>query len=109
MTPIPSERIDRRIYMLRGHRIMLSTDLGGLYEVEAGALVRAVKRNIKRFPPDFAFQLSDQEFENLKSQIGMGQDFLWKHTGYSIRILDRILRIIRAARSVSVAAGRSAR
>jgi ORF6N domain-containing protein len=55
--------------------IMLSTDLAGLYEVEARALVQAVKRNIERFPPDFMFQLSDQEFENLKSQIGDGSRF----------------------------------
>jgi hypothetical protein len=72
MTPILRERIDRRILMLRGHKIMLSTDLADLYEVEPRALVQAVKRNSERFPPDFMFQLSDREFENLNSQIGDG-------------------------------------
>ena len=48
---------------------MLSTHLAELYEVEPRALVQAVKRNIERFPPDFMFQLSKVEFENLKSQI----------------------------------------
>jgi hypothetical protein len=69
MTPIRSERIENRIYMLRGHKVLLSTDLADLYEVEPRALVQAVKRNIERFPADFMFQLTDREFENLKSQI----------------------------------------
>jgi len=48
---------------------MLSPDLAELYEVEPRALVQAVKRNIERFPADFMFQLSQEEFDNLKSQI----------------------------------------
>lgn len=70
--PIPSERIERRIFMLRGQKVMLSTDLAELYEVQPKALVQALKRNIERFPADFMFQLTQQEFENLKSQIGEG-------------------------------------
>ena len=66
MAAVPAERIESRIFMLRGHKVMLSADL---YEVEPGALVQAVKRNIERFPTDFMFQLSPREFENLKSQI----------------------------------------
>jgi len=66
---IPMERIENRIYLLRGHKVMLSTDLAELYEVEPRALVQAVKRNIERFPEDFMFQLSNGEFDNLKSQI----------------------------------------
>ena len=69
MTPIPAERIESRIYLLRGHKVMLSPDLAELYEVEPRALVQAVKRNIERFPADFMFQLSQEEFDNLKSQI----------------------------------------
>jgi hypothetical protein len=72
MTPIPAERIENRIFMLRGHKIMLSTDLADLYEVKPKALVQAVKRNIERFPADFMFQLNPPEFNNLKSQIGDG-------------------------------------
>jgi len=68
-TLIPLETIERRIYMMRGHKVMLSTDLAELYEVEPRVLVQAVKRNVERFPDDFMFQLNDKEFENLKSQI----------------------------------------
>ena len=51
--------------MIRGHKVMLSTDLAELYNVEPRALIQAVKRNIERFPDDFIFQLNDREFENL--------------------------------------------
>jgi len=61
--------IEHRIYVLRGHKVMLSMDLAELYAVEVRALVQAAKRNIDRFPEDFMFQLSRVEFENLKSQI----------------------------------------
>ncbi len=63
------EVIEGKIYMIRGHKVMLSADLAKLYEVEPRVLVQAVKRNIDRFPPDFMFQLNEIEFENLKSQI----------------------------------------
>jgi ORF6N domain len=60
------DRVERRIFLLRGQKVMLSPDLAELYEVETRALVQAVKRNIKRFPPDFMFQLNHEEFRNLK-------------------------------------------
>lgn len=56
------------IYEIRGQRVMLDSDLASLYEVETRALNQAVKRNIERFPSDFMFQLSKEEFENLISQ-----------------------------------------
>ena len=61
--------IEKRIFILRGERIMLSFDIAALYGIEPKALVQAVKRNIDRFPEDFMFQLSAEEFQNLKSQI----------------------------------------
>ena len=61
--------IQNKIYEIRGQRVMLDRDLAELYQVTTGALNQAVKRNIKRFPPDFMFQLTHQEFANLKSQI----------------------------------------
>jgi hypothetical protein len=66
---IPAERIERAILLIRGHKVMLDNDLAALYGVPTGALNQAVKRNLKRFPEDFAFQLSEEEFENWKSQI----------------------------------------
>ncbi|HLK67159.1 MAG TPA: ORF6N domain-containing protein [Bryobacteraceae bacterium] len=66
---MPVEAITRHIYLIRGNKVMLSPDLADLYQVETRALVQAVKRNIDRFPPDFMFQLTSEEYSNLKSQI----------------------------------------
>ena len=60
--------IQNKIFEIRGQRVMFDFDPTELYEVETRALNQAVKRNIKRFPTDFMFQLSNKEFENLKSQ-----------------------------------------
>jgi len=69
LTLIPPERIERSIFLIRGLKVMLSTNLAELYQVEPRALVQAVKRNMDRFPRDFMFQLNKEEFSNLKSQI----------------------------------------
>ncbi|WP_300897519.1 ORF6N domain-containing protein [uncultured Alistipes sp.] len=61
--------IQNKIYEIRGQRVMLDRDLAELYGVTTGALNQAVKRNMKRFPGDFMFQLTNQEFANLKSQF----------------------------------------
>ena len=61
--------IQNRIYEIRGERIMLDRDLAALYEVETKRLTEAVKRNIKRFPQDFMFQLTKEEFDSLRFQI----------------------------------------
>ena len=66
---IPTERIERLILLIRGHKVMLDTDLAVLYGVETRVLVQAVKRNSNRFPADFMFQLSDEEANVLRSQI----------------------------------------
>lgn len=65
-----SGNIEKSIYLIRGQRVMIDSDLAKLYAVETKTLNRQVKRNIKRFPPDFMFQLSSQEATNLKCQIG---------------------------------------
>ena len=71
-TPVLThDAIIHRIFELRSQRVMLDSDLADLYGVETGALVRAVKRNLDRFPEDFIFQLSNAEWENLKCQIGI--------------------------------------
>ena len=66
---VTSERIEQLIFHIRGQKVMLSTHLAELYEVETRVLVQAVKRNSERFPEDFMFQLTKDEFEDLKSQI----------------------------------------
>ena len=66
---IPQEIIQQKIYLIRHQKVMLSSDLASLYQVQPKVLVQAVKRNIERFPSDFMFQLDGEEFENLKSQF----------------------------------------
>lgn len=61
--------IENMIYVIRGQRVMLDSDLAALYGVETKRLNEQVKRNVIRFPSDFMFQLSDQEFESLRSQF----------------------------------------
>jgi hypothetical protein len=70
MILIPDELILNKIYQLREFKVMLDLDLAEMYDVETKQLKRAVRRNIKRFPPDFMFELSQNELENLRSQIG---------------------------------------
>jgi len=65
---IPLDQLTRRILILRGQRVMLSTDLAPLYDVEPKALMQAVRRNTQRFPEDFMFQLSAREFADLRSR-----------------------------------------
>lgn len=67
---VPVERIEAAILLLRGQKVLLDADLAALYGVETKALVRAVKRNIERFPEDFMLQLTKAEFDSLRCQTG---------------------------------------
>jgi len=67
-------QIESQIFLVRGQRIMLDADLAALYEVETGALNRAIKRNSERFPADFMFQLTAEEFADLRCQIGISNN-----------------------------------
>lgn len=67
---IPSEKIEKTIYVIRGEKVMLDHDLALLYEVETKVLNRAVKRNLQRFPSDFMFQVTAEEADFLRCQIG---------------------------------------
>jgi len=66
---VPQETIESKIFFLRGKRVMLDRDLAILYGVETRALNQAVRRNMRRFPEDFMFQLTKEEMESWKSQI----------------------------------------
>jgi phage regulator Rha-like protein len=66
---IPAELIEKRIYLLRGEKVMIDRDLAELYGVEVRALKQAVRRNIERFPADFMFELTGAEEDFLRSQI----------------------------------------
>jgi len=70
MKKITPKLIEKMIFVIRGQKVMLDSDLADLYEIETKVLNRSVRRNIKRFPDDFMFQLTDLEYESLKCQIG---------------------------------------
>ncbi len=72
MTKLPivkNENIVNQIYFIRGEKIMLDADLAVLYGIETKVLKQSIKRNSKRFPLDFMFELTKKEFENLRSQF----------------------------------------
>jgi hypothetical protein len=102
--PIPVEPIEKVIFVIRGQKIMLSTYLAFLYDVEPKVLIQAVKRNIERFPKDFMFQISAEEFENLKSQIvtsswgGMRRARPYAFTEQGVAMLSSVLHSKRAVR-----------
>lgn len=96
---IPHERIQRAIYLLRGEKVILDADLAALYGVETGALKRAVKRNANRFPPDFMFELTAEEANDLRRQIGIsssshgGSRYLpYAFTEQGVAMLSSVLR-----------------
>ena len=95
-------RIESKIYILRGQKIMLSPDLAALYQVQPRALMQAVKRNAARFPADFMFQLKRKEAQNLKSQIvisswgGARRAFPYAFTEQGIAMLSSVLHSERA-------------
>ncbi len=99
---IPTERIERHIFLIRGEKVMLSTHLAQLYDVEPRALVQAVKRNLARFPKDFMFQLSAKELADLKSQIvtsswgGARRAAPYAFTEQGVAMLSSVLRSERA-------------
>ncbi|HTV56556.1 MAG TPA: ORF6N domain-containing protein [Terriglobia bacterium] len=70
---VPAETIERSILLVRGHKVMLDRDLAQLYSVETRTLNQAVRRNIRRFPPDFMFHMTQQEFAEWRSQIVMSK------------------------------------
>ena len=100
---IPVERIEKLIYLIRGHKVMIDSDLAELYGVTTGALNQALKRNIDRFPEDFAFQLSSEEFAALISQFvisntgrGGRRKLPWAFTEQGVAMLSSVLRSKRA-------------
>jgi len=65
---VPAELIEQKIYLIRGHKVLIDTDIAKLYNVETRVLTQTVKRNPERFPADFMFQLTKKEYELLRSQ-----------------------------------------
>ena len=99
--PVPQRYIEQAILLIRGHRVMLSIDLAVLYGVEPRALVQAVKRNRARFPDDFMFQLTPDEWRILKSQSvisswGGMRALPYAFTEQGVAMLSSVLRSPRA-------------
>ena len=98
---VPEEIIMNKIYLIRDQKIMLDRDLAELYGVLTGNLNKAVKRNIKRFPEDFMFQLTKEEFDNLKFQFGTSswggtRNLPYAFTEQGVAMLSGILNSDRA-------------
>jgi hypothetical protein len=99
---IPTERIEQSILLIRKQKVMLDADLAELYGVETKSLVRAVKRNLERFPQDFMFQLNQDESENLRYQFGTSREWggrryaPYAFTEQGIAMLSSVLRSQRA-------------
>lgn len=94
--------LDRLILLVRGHRVMLDGDLAALYSVETKALVRAVTRNLARFPTDFMFRLEHEEVRNLRYQFGTSsswggrRNLPYAFTEQGVAMLSSVLRSPRA-------------
>ncbi len=101
---VPRERIESRIFLLRGEKVMLSSDLARLYQVAPRVLVQAIKRNYDRFPDDFMFQLTEKEFQNLKSQLvtsswgGIRRATPYAFTEQGVAMLSSVLKSKRAVK-----------
>jgi len=98
---LADEIISNKIYFIRDTKVMLDKDLAELYGVLTGNLNKAVKRNIKRFPNDFMFQLTKEEFENLKFQFGISswggtRSLPYAFTEQGVAMLSGILNSDRA-------------
>ncbi len=86
------EYIAKKIYFIRGHKVMIDADLAQLYGVEAFNLNKSVKRNLDRFPSDFMFQLSQEEFNSLIFQIGISKKGRGDGGIAPMFLLNRVLR-----------------
>lgn len=102
---IANDDIQRSVHVVRGQRVMLDFDLARLYGVRTAALNQAVRRNVDRFPDDFAYQLTQQEVTNLMSQIvtsssgyGGHRKRPWAFTEHGVAMLSSVLRSPTAVR-----------
>ena len=100
-TILPDERIMTKIYLIRGQKVMIDIDLSELYNVETRRINEQVKRNLKRFPPDFMFQLSEQETRILMSHFatsswGGSRKLPYAFTEHGVLMLSSVLSSDRA-------------
>lgn len=99
---IPTEIIERKIFLIRGQKVMLDKDLAELYQIKTGGLNLAVRRNLNRFPVDFMFQLVEEERDSLRLQFAIskgrgGRRYLpYAFTEHGVVMLSSVLKSDRA-------------
>ena len=100
---------DEKIYVLHGVKVMLAQDLAQLYGVETRALLQSVRRNIERFPPDFAFSLTNQDLKGLRSQFVISNDekkgsggARYATMAFTEQGIAMLSSVLRSARAVAV-------
>lgn len=103
-SPVPAERIEQAILLVRGEKVMLDGDLAELYGVTTGNLNKAVTRNQERFPKDFAFRLTREEFDDLRFQSGSSS---WGGRRYPPRVFTEqgvamLSSVLRSKRAIQV-------
>jgi len=102
---LPVERIERRIYLIRGEKVMLSVDLAKLYGVSQKRLNEAVKRNMARFPRDFMFQLTNEEAKHSRSQIATmkrGQNLKYLPYAFTEQGVAMLSAVLRSSTAIAV-------
>jgi hypothetical protein len=99
---IPSEVIVSKIYIFRNKKVMLDKDLAKLYGVQARALNQAVKRNIKRFPEDFMFQLTTEEVKLARSQFVTLQKGGWGNNAFTEQGVAMLSSVLNSDRAINV-------
>jgi len=105
--PMLREQVERNILFIRGHRVMLDTDLAKLYGVPTKVLNQAVKRNASRFPPDFMFQLTMEEATALRSQFatlktGRGQHRKYRPYAFTEQGVAMLSSVLHSERAIQV-------
>lgn len=102
---IPAERIEAIILFIRGQKVILDRDLAQLYDVTTGNLNKAVRRNLDRFPTDFMFQLSPEEYESLRFHFGIikkGQHSKYLPYAFTEQGVAMLSSVLRSSRAVQV-------
>ena len=105
MSQIDLIRVERSIRIIRGDKVILDQDLAELYGVENKQLIRSVKRNLDRFPADFMFQLTNQEFKDLKSQFATSSQWGGRRTppyAFSEQGVSMLSSVLNSPRAVQV-------
>jgi hypothetical protein len=102
---IPDDLIVNQIYYIRGKKVMLDSDLASLYEIETKQLKRQVRRNLDRFPEDFMFELTSEEYSHSRSQIGtlkQGENIKYAPMAFTEQGVSMLSSVLNSKRAIIV-------